>query len=198
MQRLQGVGELVVTQKKDWGEIFADLEQGNRYVVLDAGGRELFFAAETGGSVLTRWFLRSFRPFEIRVLDADRKPVLRLRRPFKFYFTELHASDAGGRNLGRVQRRFSLLRRVYAVFDATGRETHQLFGPLLHPWTFEVRRDGLSSGKIVKRWGGLLREGFTKADGFGVLFPAGATPETKALLLGATFLIDFAHFEQSR
>ncbi len=196
MQQLDGVTELVVTQKKEWGEILTDFEQRNRYVVLGTDGRELLYAAETGGSTLARWFLRSLRPFEMQVLNSEQKLFLQLRRPFKFYFTELHVTDTGGRKLGHVQRRFSFLRRVYSVFDATGREAHQLYGPLLHPWTFEVRRDGQCLGKIGKRWGGILREGFTKADSFGIAFPAGATADTKALLLGATFLIDFAHFEK--
>jgi uncharacterized protein YxjI len=128
----------------------------------------------------------------------DGRTVLQLRRPFKFYFSEVHVADAGGRKLGHVQRRFSVLHRVYGVFDGSGRERYQLFGPLLHPWTFEVREQDRTLGKIAKRWGGVLRQGFTNADAFGVSFPSGVDLAAKAVLLGATFLIDFVHFENRK
>lgn len=35
------------------------------------------------------------------------------------------------------------------------------------------------------------------ADNFGVTFPPDATPELKAVLLGAVFLIDFMFFEDN-
>jgi len=70
-----------------------------------------------------------------------------------------------------------------------------LFGPILHPWTFEIREGEEVFGKITKKWSGLLKEGFTDADNFGVTFPADWPNEIKAILLGAVFLIDFVHFE---
>jgi hypothetical protein len=83
------------------------------------------------------------------------------------------------------------------VLDATGRELFRLYGPLLHPWTFEIRQGEKVQGRIVKKWSGLAKEALTDADVFGVTFPAGANAATKALLLGAVFLIDFVHFENS-
>ena len=40
-----------------------------------------------------------------------------------------------------------------------------------------------------------MKEGFTDADHFGVMFPAEWDVELKARFLGAVFLIDFVHFE---
>ncbi len=64
-----------------------------------------------------------------------------------------------------------------------------------HLASFEIRKDGIEAGKITKKWSGLMKEGFTDADNFGVMFPADWDVESKALLLGAVFLIDFVHFE---
>jgi len=47
----------------------------------------------------------------------------------------------------------------------------------------------------TKKWSGLLKEGFTDADNFGVMFPKEWESKLKALFLGAVFLIDFVHFE---
>lgn len=57
---------------------------------------------------------------------------------------------------------------------------------------------GNNVGKIQKKWSGLFKELYTDADNFGVEFPANATPTQKAILFGATFLIDFMYFEDNQ
>ena len=47
----------------------------------------------------------------------------------------------------------------------------------------------------TRAWRGLLKEGFTDADNFGVTFPAQWDVKWKAISLGAVFLMDFVHFE---
>lgn len=196
MDRLNEAAGLVVSQKKEWGEILTGFETRNRYKVFDTDGRELFSAAEEGGNVLLRWFLKAMRPFRVHIRGMDDSGMLQVRRPFRFFFHEAVVSDATGRVLGTIRRRFALLRRIYTVTDSHGREICQLFGPILHPWTFEVRQGGIEQGRICKKWSGLLKEGFTDADNFGVTFPLGWSSEHKALLLGAVFLVDFVHFEK--
>lgn len=197
MDAIANAASLVVQQKKQWGEILADFEQRNKYLVSDPAQGDLFAAVEEGGSMLARQFLRGMRPFEMRVVGLDGTPALLLRRPFTWYFHELEIRDAQSKVLGRVRREFSWLRRVYAVRDAAGREAYRLYGPVFHPWTFEIRSGERTVGRIVKKWSGVAKETFTKADNFGVTFPAGCSAELKATLLGAVFLIDFVHFERS-
>jgi uncharacterized protein YxjI len=195
MEKLQSINALIVSQRKEWGEILTGFEQKNKYVVMDLSGRELYAAVEECGSLLLRWFLKALRPFEINVYTFDSRPALKLKRPFRFYFHELEIMDPNGRTLGTIQRRFSLLRRIYSVLDNTGKEIFKLFGPILHPWTFEIRKADTEYGKITKKWSGLLKEGFTDADTFGVSFPETWDVSVKSLFLGAVFLIDFVHFE---
>jgi len=195
LDRLSSVSGLVVRQLKEWGEILTGFETKNKYVISDLSGRRLFLAAEEAGSMLLRWFLKALRPFTIAVFSEDGQAVLRVKRPFRFYFHRAEVVDSKGQSLGVIERRFSILRRVYSVLNRSGEEIYQLFGPILHPWTFQIREDGVECGKITKRWSGLLKEGFTDADNFGVIFPADRDVKSKALFLGAVFLIDFAHFE---
>ncbi len=195
MERLSSISGLMVSQQKEWGEILTGFETRNRYAVTDLSGRSLYLAAEEPGSTLLRWFLKALRPFTISVLTDGGQIVLRVVRPFRFYFHRAEVVDSRGQSLGVIERRFSILRRIYSVLDSSGQEVFQLFGPLLHPWTFQIRRDGVEHGKITKKWSGLLKEGFTDADNFGVMFPAEWNVKLKALFLGAVFLIDFAHFE---
>ena len=197
MQSLDTIKGLVISQKKEWGEILTDFETKNRYVVLDPSGRELYMAVEEDGSMFLRFFLKALRPFEINIRRFDNQPVINVKRPFRFYFHELDVYGQGGALLGTIKRRFSLLRRIYSVFDPNGRQILQLFGPILHPWTFDIRDEIREYGKITKKWSGLLKEGFTDADNFGVTFPGNWSIEKKAVLLGAVFLIDFVHFENT-
>ena len=202
MNALASVETLVVSQKKEWGEILSGFETRNRYVILSELGDELYFAAEEKGSLLLRLFLKAFRPFTIVVTRTDGGVVLCLERPFRFYFHKIDVRDAQGKLLGTIEREFSVLRRLYRVSDATGNATCQLYGPLLRPWTFQIREQlgGIEreSGKISKKWSGVLKEAFTAADNFAVQMPPGKSVEAKSVLLGAVFLIDFIHFERSR
>ena len=58
-----------------------------------------------------------------------------------------------------------------------------------------------AAGQIIKMgarsFGEMVQQMSTDADNFGVSFPANASPEAKAVLLGAVFLIDFMFFESS-
>jgi len=195
VERLSSTSALVVSQRKEWGEILTGFETRNKYTISDTSGSRLYLAAEEAGSTLLLWFLRALRPFTIAVLKEDGQVVLRVVRPFRFYFHRAEVVDSQGRLLGQIERRFSVLRRIYSVLDSSGEELFQLFGPILHPWTFQIRKDGVECGKIVKKWSGLLKEGFTDADTFSVMFPAEWEVRLKAVFLGAVFLMDFLHFE---
>jgi uncharacterized protein YxjI len=197
MEELAGLDGLVVSQKKEWGEILTGFETRNRYAVLDTSGRPLYTAGEEGGSFLARVFLKAMRPFHVMVRSPDARVVIEVERPFRFFFHLARIYDGKRKLLGTVERRFTLLRRVYSVLDRSGNEVCQLFGPILHPWTFEIRRGDRVFGKITKKWSGLLKEAFTDADNFGVTFPADWDPEVKAVFLGAVFLVDFVHFEST-
>lgn len=52
MERLSSVNGLVISQKKEWGEIFSGFETKNKYAVLDTSGNELYIALEEKGSSL--------------------------------------------------------------------------------------------------------------------------------------------------
>lgn len=195
MDKLQSISTLVVSQQKEWGEILTGFETKNKYVVSDASGNRMYLAAEEAGSTLLRLFLKAGRPFTIVVLTENNEVVLRVIRPFRFYFHRVEIVDSQGKLLGVIQKRFSLLRRIYSVFNSEGKEEFKLLGPISHPWTFNIINNGVEYGKITKKWSGLLKEGFTVADNFGVVFPEEWDVKQKAVFLGAVFLIDFVHFE---
>jgi uncharacterized protein YxjI len=197
MEKLLALDGLVISQKKEWGEIVTGFETKNKYAIFDTSGNELYNAIEEDGSTFMRWVLKSLRPFEININNYDNHLVLKVSRPFRFYFHQLNIFNSQGELIGTIQRQFSIFRRIYSVLDSLGNELFKIFGPLLHPWTFEIKKGVEQHGKIIKKWSGLLKEGFTDADNFGVTFPREWDKKIKALLLGAVFLIDFVHFENT-
>ena len=198
MEKLESVDTLLVSQEKEWAEILTGFETKNKYRVMDASNNDfLYVAVEWEGSFWIRNLLKSIRPFTIYIMTPEGIRVLILQRRFRFYLHKLEIRDPDWNLLGTIQRRFSILRRHYSVLNNSGFEVFKLFGPILHPWTFIIQKPGEDIGKITKKWSGLLKETFTKADNFGVTFPAELDVTLKGLLLGAVFLIDFVHFERS-
>ena len=104
-------------------------------------------------------------------------------------------TDMSGRLLGSLRREFSLLQRIYSVTTPSGNKNYSLFGRLLRPWTFEIRKRGQTVGVIKKKWSGGFTEAFTDADTFSLEFDLSMSGDGKAFFLGAVFLIDFVHFE---
>ena len=200
LANLAAAKTLVIRQKKEWGEILTGFETKNRYEVVDHLNNPLIEALEEGGTaltVITRLFLKALRPFTMHLFSHQGTGLFKLTRPFRFYFHELEVCRPNGAPLGKIKRRFAVLRRIYSVIDRNGHEMYELFGPLLHPWTFKIQKGGQELGKITKKWSGLAKESFTDADNFGITFPQGIDIAQKAVLLGAVFLIDFVHFENT-
>jgi hypothetical protein len=62
---------------------------------------------------------------------------------------------------------------------------------------FEIRdRHSNKIGTFMKKNPGCEKSTFTDADNFSMIFPSDATPENRALLLGALILLDFTYFEE--
>jgi uncharacterized protein YxjI len=195
---LQRQGALRVRQKKEWGEILTGFEGRNKYQVVGDDGQVLFFAGEVEGglsAVLLRLFLKAQRPFTMELKTPEGGTVLRLRRPWRWFFSHLDVEDADGRAVGSIQQRFAFFQRLYEVHGPTGELLATLRGPFFKPWTFLIEENGVEVGKIQKKWSGLGKEMFTDADNFGVTFEQVRDAQLRTLAVAATFLIDFVHFE---
>lgn len=195
-----GRDRVLIQQTKEWGEILLGFESKNRFELKDEQGVRLGLAAEEAQG-LGQWFLRNLlghcRRATIHVYDAQGNQVGRGEKPFRWFFHRMEVFD-GEQKVGAVQRRWSLLHRVFAIENAAGQEVMELKSPFFHPWTFTLRFQGSEAGVIRKQWGGLLKEMFTDADAFGLEVGAHVPVEVRKLLLVATFLVDFTCFENNQ
>lgn len=195
---LQRHSTLRVQQKKEWGEILLGFESRNRYQVVGDDGQPLYFAGEVGsgaGLMLLRLFLKASRPFTMELKSPSGATALRVKRPWRFWLSHADIEDGEGRVLGAIQQRFAFFARVYDVLDPSGQVLAQLRGPFFKPWTFIIEESGQEVGRIQKRWSGFGKEMFTDADNFGVTFNNVHNAQLRPLVVGATFLLDFVHFE---
>jgi len=195
MENLQKSDTLLVQQKKEWGEILTGFETKNKYVVRKPSGEELYFAAEES-SFIVRNLLKSLRPYTLHVLTTQGNPVIKLKKPFRFYFHEIEVLNSNEIPLGSVRREFSVFTSQLTVMDSMGNEIYRILGPFFRPWTFKILKNDAEAGTISKKWSGLGKEIFTDADNFSVTFPPGSDKHHRAVLLGALFLIDMLYFEQ--
>lgn len=190
---------LRVRQKKEWGEILTGIETRNKYQVVGDDDQPLFFVGEVEGGLgafLARMFLKAQRPFTMALKTPEGSTLLMLKRPWRWWLAHLDVEDGAGNHLGSIQQRFAFFERLYDVHGPTGELLATLRGPFFKPWTFLVEQSGREVGKIQKQWSGLGKEMFTSADNFGVTFGDIGDPRVRTLVVAATFLIDFVHFEK--
>ena len=195
LDELSQVEGFLVDQSLETVEVLTGLETRNHYEIRSSAYDVLYSADEEGGSVVLRALLGGWRAFEVAVLSSTGEPVVRVTSPFRLFFHEATITGAEGEPLGTIQRRSGILRRRYQVRDETDGSGLELHGTLLHPWTFQVIRNGEPCGWIRKRWNGLFAEIATDADRFEVDFPRDWPARHKIVLLGALLLLDAAHFE---
>merc|ERR1712187_852535 len=128
-------------------------------------------------------------------MGASEPHILVIQRPFKFLLQEVQVFSGGDGTLcGTVRRecRGYPFQRNFMLSDACGEPLLEITCPFLSfGWNFTLRdMEGQDLGSISKKWSGVAQELFTDADNFGVGFPKNLPPTTKALILGAVFLID--------
>jgi uncharacterized protein YxjI len=197
---VDGRERVLIHQTKEWGEILLGFESKNRYELNDESGRRLGFAAEEAQGV-GAWFLRNLfgrcRKATIHLYDEAGNKVGRGEKPFRWYFHRMEIFD-GEQKIGAVQRKFSLLHRIFAIENRAGEEVMLVKSPLFRIWTFQLLFQDREVGAIRKKWGGLLKEMFTDADVFGVEVASHVPNDVRKLLLVTTFLVDFTCFENNQ
>ena len=101
MDRLSAAESIMISQKKEWGEIITGFETKNKYQIMTQDGSPLYFAGETGGNFLMRMFLKGSRPFEMTVMDSSGKVILKVNRLLDFSFLNVLSATAPAKYLAR-------------------------------------------------------------------------------------------------
>ena len=194
--------QFMIKQKKEWLEIFSGFETKNTYYIYNSNDDHIGIISEVGKgilNILSRLFLKSHRPFKFKITNTKGVELLKVKRTFFWFFSDLYVRFRG-RKFGSIHRRFSFLHKTYSILDHRGREIFQIKSPIWRLWTFPIfdKRER-TVGVITKRWQGLISEVFTDADAFYIdLASKQLTTEEKVLLFVSGISIDFDFFEENQ
>ncbi|XP_037947187.1 phospholipid scramblase 2-like, partial [Teleopsis dalmanni] len=208
LEYLTTVDQLLINQKVELLEAFTGFETNNKYVVNNVVDQKVYYVLEDT-DCCTRNCWGPARPFDMRIFDNYQKEVIHLYRPFSLpcsFFScclqSIEVTAPPGQIIGRVEQEWTLCLPYFRIKDANDETVLRIEGPCClanccNDVNFNiVCLDGEVIGKISK-WSGFSRECFTDADFFGINFPMDLDVRIKAVLLGATFLIDMMFFEHN-
>ncbi|XP_040285947.1 phospholipid scramblase family member 5-like [Bufo bufo] len=179
------------------------------YIISSRTAKQLLVAIEES-SCLCYQLCGPARSCCLRLYDQNREEVLRLCRPYRVdvcclfcCLMVIRVFSKSNALLGFVQQRWSLFSLSLSVHDSDGKRTMEIQGP----WSaarchsdqeFQVTSvDGQKIAIIWKRWPGFNEDYNMDHDFFGLDILASISPTDKALLLSATFLLNYMFFEMS-
>jgi len=215
---LNQMDSVFIQQKIELLEAFTGWETENKYKIKNSAGQTIFYAIEKS-DCCNRCCLGNLREFDIRITNFSGKELIGLQRHVSgqgiFCWCCLQSINVAfptGNAIGSVEEIWSFCNTILAVKDNSGQKIYVIKGPdactlkfcpptfCCNDIVFEISNatEGECVGTIIKKWSGFSREVFTDADNFQIIFPSNATVENKAILIGATFLIDFMYFEDTQ
>ncbi|KAK3107537.1 hypothetical protein FSP39_016921 [Pinctada imbricata] len=208
---LGALNEIRIHQHFDTLEVVVGWERNNKYRICNNADQQFMYAKEDT-DCCTRQICGPLRPFLMDIMDNQMQPLIRLDRPLRCqsslfwccYLQEIDIQSPPGISIGSVKQLWTPWKPKFEVLDAQGTAHFLIEGECCFccpctDITFQVYTadKNMKLGEIIKHWGG-CREILGGVNDFSVTFPPDLDVMKKALLLSATFLIDFNYFERSK
>lgn len=207
---LATLDEIIIHQQIRFAKILTGYETENKFEIKNSQGQVIYDAREYSNCCL-RKICGSGRPFHVQIFDSSGNEVIHLHKPFSgrnfnfccccclWCFESIKVYSPPDNLVGVVAQQWGLLRPIFTIRNVHDEKTLKIKGPcfLCCQSVFNVTSaDGIAVGKITKKWGGIFKEMVTDADDFYITFAIDLDVNTKALILGACFLIDIMYFER--
>ncbi|KAK7075383.1 hypothetical protein SK128_024930, partial [Halocaridina rubra] len=181
-------------------------EWNNSYVLQNYMEEEFMRAVEKT-NYCTRQLICGMRNFEMSLLDNQGQEVMHISRPLKCQFClctgsclqSLEVCCPPGTPIGSIHQEWSICTPFagrLVIQNPSGDAVLKIQGPKF-PWlcgedaVFQIFtvEDGVQTGTIKRQWDGCCDTFLAEIDHFSVNFPITMDIKTKALLIGAMFLI---------
>ena len=193
--------ELRMRQLRELAEVLIGWEQKNQYEVCDETGRVTVYVGESGDGWASA-LKRNFWPFykaRLECMTLGGTVALAVERPWSFLFAKANVFAWDGRELGRIEQRFTFFGRRLDLVSPGGAVLATAEGPLFKPWTFNIMQRGVEVAVVRKRWSGLLQEALTDADTFTLEFkPECTDARLRQMVLATALLIDLTYFDNRK
>ncbi|VVC95225.1 unnamed protein product [Leptidea sinapis] len=205
---LIGVESLLIQQTVELNELTSKVDSENRYIVRIPKGEALYIASETSTKT-QRCLCGSGRAFTMHLHDNTRQEAMVMQRRlagasccFPCRLQEMKVITPPGDYIGRVQQQWTWLVPFYLVRDVNDVVIYVIEGPaslyrsnlILSEFKILTGDSLRQVGKISHSWDRELVSFVTN-----VRFPdAAVQPKHKALLLAASFLMEYAYFERAK
>lgn len=210
LEYLAQIDQLMIKQVVELFEMFTGFETSNKYKVQNTMGQEVYKAVEKS-DFCSKQCCGPNRAFEILLGDNLNRQVISAKREFTCTICPCFSScrhtlevtsPLTNETFGFVKQNFFCCTPSFSIYDANMTEIFQMTGPCVTcgctDRVFEITDlNGTKCGAITKKWTGFLKESYTDADNFNVTFPLDLDVKLKAVIVGATFLVDFMFFEQA-
>ena len=220
LEYLTQLDQIQMEQIPSMIEAFTGFDTKNKYVLRNGIGHQFLYAGEESDTC-ERICCGPQRAFTIHLIDSTHQEVLRISREFKccagcFWFAgscdccahEITVEAPPGNVIGYVKQKGSCWGVACEIQDAERNCILEIKGPCLvfdgpccpADTDFMVVSPGqeVPIGKISKHYAGFVQEMFTNADHFGIYFPLDLSVKAKAVLIAATFLMDFMFFQRKQ
>ncbi|XP_058152392.1 phospholipid scramblase 1-like [Dasypus novemcinctus] len=208
LEYLTQVNQLLVRQRLDLLEVLTCLETSNKYEVMNNQGQRIYFAEEKHHCFLLH-FCGSWRPFTMTIYDNFGRDVITLYRSLgssccwsDCCLQKLKVEAPPGEKIGYVYQSYQPCFPTFTLKNENMTDVMTIRGPcIISNCLMDVNFNLLSLddekviGKFTKQLAGYMTDKLRDANKFGIQFPVNLDVKMKALMLAASFLIDYMYFE---
>lgn len=168
----------------------------NNYDVLDPESQQIIMQCREPNLGLFTKLLRFTdykrnTPFDVRITDAQGRPVLTVQRGISIFRSRVEVLDENGQLIGQFQQKLLSFGGKFEVLDANSNSLCWLKGKWTS-WDFRFEQDGRELARVSKEWAGLGKELFTSADNYMLIINDWVAQDDKVrqLILAAVMCID--------
>lgn len=167
---------------------------GNTYKVYNKEEEQVGVINQkvTGWHKFLRLFLnKAMFPFLLEVRDMDDELQVSIKRGWTFWMSKITIEDAQGVLVGTIKQKFKFFKPTFSIDDADGKLLAKITGDW-KAWDFKIEDANQNPiGTINKKWNGIMKEAFTRADKYYVsIIPEYAEDRNKIAIVSTAITVD--------
>lgn len=167
---------------------------GNTYKVYNQETEQVGTIQQkvSGWHKFLRLFLnKAMFPFTLEVHNIDNDLQVTIKRGWTFWMSKITVYDANQVLIGTIKQKFKLFKPSFIITNSKEEIIAKITGDW-KAWDFKIEnQNGSPIGTINKKWGGVVKEFFTRADKYRVsIVPEHAEDTNKIVIVSCAITVD--------